>query len=106
MKVNKYAKGKVVSRREKRMGAREWRKHRMRALHRDGFRCVQCGKAGRLEVDHIVPLSAGGSQSEPHNLQTLCRDCHIRKTRRENTKPATRAEKNWNRIVQRLAMVE
>ena len=27
-------------------------------LKRDGYRCRACGKAGRLEVDHIVPGQA------------------------------------------------
>ncbi len=34
------------------------------------------------EVDHIVPLSRGGSDA-PENLQSLCRECHALKTRRD-----------------------
>jgi 5-methylcytosine-specific restriction endonuclease McrA len=38
---------------------------------------------GRLvageHVDHVVPLSQGGT-NETSNLQTLCRRCHARKT--------------------------
>src|SRR3989442_12439712 len=38
---------------------------------------VVCGVAGvRLHVDHIRPLSQGGSNS-PWNLRTLCEDCHL-----------------------------
>ena len=33
-----------------------------------------------LEVDHLVPVSKGG-RDHPSNLQTLCHDCHIKKTR-------------------------
>ena len=33
-------------------------------------------------IDHIKPLSAGGS-SELDNLQILCKDCHVEKTRLE-----------------------
>ena len=42
-----------------------------------------CQRPGRLEVDHIQPWHRGGSH-DLENLQTLCRGCHIEKTRREN----------------------
>lgn len=35
------------------------------------------------EVDHIVPLSAGGDNSLD-NLQALCKSCHSRKTAAED----------------------
>jgi 5-methylcytosine-specific restriction endonuclease McrA len=35
------------------------------------------------EVDHIVPLSAGGT-NDRNNLQALCRNCHGEKTNRES----------------------
>lgn len=44
-------------------------------LRRDRYRCVFCGKGGLLEVDHIVPWSAGGSD-DMDNLRTLCRPCN------------------------------
>ena len=40
---------------------REWRRVRLQVLDRDGYRCTACGKAGILEVDHIVELKAGGA---------------------------------------------
>lgn len=55
---------------------------RWRVLKRDGYRCVACGaspamRAGvELEVDHIVPVSAGGGDEEG-NLRTLCRGCNV-----------------------------
>lgn len=46
---------------------------------RDGYRCRECGKSKNdgisLEIDHIFPLSKGGSTT-PDNLWTLCRDCN------------------------------
>ena len=45
---------------------------------RDEFTCVMCGANGRgvkLEVDHIVPVASGGSDSLD-NLQTLCFECN------------------------------
>lgn len=48
-------------------------------LKRDNFRCRLCGRSARdgvtLEVDHIIPLSRGGT-SIFGNLQTLCKECN------------------------------
>ena len=52
---------------------RRWRKFRLEVLDRDGWRCVRCGKAGALEVDHIVGLEVGGKAFDAGNCQTLCR---------------------------------
>ncbi len=45
--------------------------------------CIYCQKKGvtRIgkELDHIVPVSLGGSNEES-NLQLLCFDCHAAKT--------------------------
>lgn len=54
---------------------------RARVIVRDGGRCRRCGSAWRIEVDHIIPLSRGGS-SEEDNLQTLCRNCNRKKNNR------------------------
>lgn len=53
-------------------------KVRYMVLQRDHFRCVLCGRgasAAELEVDHIKPVSRGGT-SDMTNLRTLCRDCN------------------------------
>jgi 5-methylcytosine-specific restriction endonuclease McrA len=47
-------------------------------MERDGFRCVRCGNAQALDVDHAVPFSIGG-KSDIDNLQILCRDCNSEK---------------------------
>ena len=40
---------------------KKWAEVRKRALERDRYRCVKCGKpGGPLEVDHIKPLENGG----------------------------------------------
>jgi 5-methylcytosine-specific restriction protein A len=36
--------------------SKRWPALRQQALRRDGFKCVKCGAAGRLEVDHIQPV--------------------------------------------------
>ena len=51
---------------------------RYSVLERDHFRCVTCGRrAGdcQIEIDHIVPVSAGGKTTKS-NLRTLCFDCN------------------------------
>ena len=53
-------------------------KIRVLVLHRDGYKCVFCGRSARqvqLEVDHIVPFYKGGS-NDLSNLQTLCINCN------------------------------
>lgn len=67
---------------------------RFQILERDGWQCVQCGKRGRLECDHIVPLHHGG-HSTPENLQALCVRCHIIKTKQENRKFQVEGQAEW-----------
>ena len=54
---------------------------------RDGWRCTDCGRAGRLQVDHRTPLALGGAPYDLDNLATVCERCHFRKTALENEKP-------------------
>lgn len=65
----------------------DWRRLRRAVLERDGWRCVKCGRAGRLEVDHIKPAREGGTDALT-NLQALCRPCHFAKTAQENARRA------------------
>ncbi len=63
----------------------EWRKARQAALARAGGRCEQCGSRRALQVDHIIPVSQGGTHGLG-NLQVLCSgpgSCHARKTAAE-----------------------
>lgn len=57
---------------------------RHEVLLRDGYRCLECGASTEdrmLEIDHIVPVSQGGSD-EMSNLQTLCILCNRAKSNR------------------------
>ena len=67
-----------MSWRKHKIDRRKWARVRLQVLDRDGWRCVQCGKAGRLEVDHVTPMESGGAVYEKRNLQALCRPCHFR----------------------------
>lgn len=42
------------------------------------YRCVDCGAKTKLDKDHIVPLSRGGS-NRAENLAGRCRSCNSRK---------------------------
>lgn len=60
---------------------------RMEILERNGFTCQLCGRTGgdpdpttsdskvRLVIDHVVPVSQGGS-NERENLRVLCTACN------------------------------
>jgi 5-methylcytosine-specific restriction endonuclease McrA len=55
-------------------------------LFRDGHRCRQCGirvTPENSEADHIRPVNSFASYAQAThllNLQTLCLECHKRKT--------------------------
>jgi 5-methylcytosine-specific restriction endonuclease McrA len=44
-------------------------------LRRDGERCRRCGTTEGLTLDHIIPLSKGGT-NRIDNLQLLCGPCN------------------------------
>jgi len=44
----------------------------------DSYRCVYCGSAENLTLDHIVPVARGGTHTE-NNLVTACLHCNISK---------------------------
>ena len=45
---------------------------------RYGKRCAVCNDKGKLTIDHIIPLKAGGKH-EARNIQFLCQPCNSSK---------------------------
>jgi hypothetical protein len=54
-------------------------KDRIFVYQRDNFRCCWCGADSPLELDHILPWSAGGCDCVD-NLRTLCGPCNHRRS--------------------------
>ena len=52
---------------------------RFAVWRRDEGRCVSCGSNQKLEYDHIIPVSKGGSSTE-RNIQLLCEKCNREKS--------------------------
>lgn len=73
-----------------------WKRSRARIMARDMHLCQVCQRNGRAtpatEVDHITPLSLGGSDDD-QNLQAICEPCHKAKTEREAAKAQGRRVK-------------
>ena len=44
---------------------------RIEVWRRDGGKCARCGSREKLEYDHIVPISKGGSNTA-RNIELLC----------------------------------
>lgn len=61
-------------------------KKRKLILEKEGYKCRFCSSTKDLEIDHIVPVIAGGKSVE-ENLQVLCSKCNGKKN----------AELRWNR---------
>ena len=66
---------------------------------------MKCGKAGRLEVDHIVPINVDPDQDRfrLEGLRALCRGCHIALTAAQNRKPMTKDQKEWSDLLKTLS---
>lgn len=62
-----------------RLAIDEWKALRLKIFDRDDYTCIYCGqRGGKLECDHIHPVSRGGSNDES-NLATSCKKCNREK---------------------------
>ena len=57
------------------LSAKLTNQERKAIYRRDGYRCALCDSTRFLQIHHVVPRGPGGTDS-PHNLITLCSDCH------------------------------
>ncbi|MGR0219513.1 HNH endonuclease [Agromyces sp. ZXT2-6] len=71
----------------RRLSGYQWAKVKEQVMLRDGMVCRTCGmrveltltpRPSRAHVDHIIPLSRGGTNAMA-NLQVLCQTCNLRK---------------------------
>lgn len=78
-----------------------WDALRLQAKRRDGFRCVECGAVGRLEIDHKIAVRKRPDLAfDLSNLQTLCASCHSRKTIAEvGIAPLTPQRQQWRDLL-------
>ena len=97
-----------MSRYHAHLDTRRWARTRRQALRRDDYRCRSCGRAGRLEADHVVPLAVDPDQDayDIDGCQTLCRGCHIEKTAAENRDPMIPGRQEWLDMVAQLLQNE
>lgn len=65
-------------------------------FERDMYRCLACGTHCDLTLDHVVPLSEGGSK-KADNLQTLCTSCNSSKGTRsiDYRRNAAKGARSW-----------
>ena len=102
-----------MSRNHHRIAGPRWQATRRAVFARDGYRCVRCGKAGRLECDHRIPIDRDPDQ-DPYAVdgcQSLCRGCHIQKSRAERLeterrRPIAPGVAAWRSLVAELLSKE
>jgi hypothetical protein len=78
-----------------------WRRVRLRVLERDGHLCQIKGPKCRgvaNQVDHIVPVSKGGSWLDTQNLRASCSPCNL--ARVDHT-----GDENWRTSSTRITLV-
>lgn len=71
-------------------------------IERDGHKCNTCNAELHLTIDHIIPLSRGGSDNI-ENLQLLCRSCNSQKNnKRLSYEPIPQEKIKWSEISKRV----
>lgn len=77
-------------------GGSNWRSQRNKALRRDGYQCVDCGKAKqkhgyKMDVHHIVHYNRYKNKDRANrleNLVSLCRGCHMKRHKKQSVNNA------------------
>lgn len=65
------------------------RKLREEIINQYNGHCANCGATENLHIDHIHPVSRGGS-NDPSNLQVLCSGCNLEKADKVGYQPQGR----------------
>ena len=68
------------------MSAQRKRNARRTLIRRYGPFCARCGRTAGLTIDHVIPVSRGGTH-RLSNLQLLCEDCNADKSNRLDAAP-------------------
>lgn len=79
-----------------------WAKVRLLILDRDDRKCrIRDKKCTGVatEVDHIVPINAGGARLDPSNLRASCKQCNIARANR------AKHREGWRRSAARITLV-
>ena len=84
-----------MSRHHHKLSGHRWERARRACFDRDDWRCRRCGKPGKLEAHHPVPLSEGGDPYVLDNLETVCKECHKASHRRLRTD----GEQSWAALI-------
>lgn len=70
---------KIHSQRRRSDFAKNYDQLMLALIERDGYKCAVCGTIENLTIDHVIPLSKGGSD-EIKNLRILCRAHNSKKS--------------------------
>jgi 5-methylcytosine-specific restriction enzyme A len=62
--------------------SKQWAMLRKFVLDPDPI-CTACGERLSSQVDHILPISEGGTECNPAGRQGICTPCHQAKSARE-----------------------
>ena len=103
-RIGRMSRRRPGSRHHAKLNQRRWQLVRLKVFEAAGWRCQSCGRAGRLECDHVVPLHVDPHQ-DPYaldGLQALCAACHLEKSRRERAVPVPGRDE-WRAFVAEIA---
>ena len=86
------------------LSTKRWKRTRRAVIELAGWRCQKCGKAGRLEVDHIEPVYVNPLRNrfDRSNLQALCENCHWAKSSGEKRNPMPDDQRAWMNLMRSL----
>ena len=84
-----------------------WPALRLAAKRRDGWRCVQCGARGRLEVDHVKPVRTHPQLAFDLEPAIALRDVSRAENRnRSGLAPHEPERRAWRKAIEELSHVE